>query len=258
MRFTERNSAAGVSGGFWCRNARTYSVWARLTGYHRALVITLAPYIKGTSLLDVGAADGTLTALLAPFFTQICALESSPAMMARLCQRRNNAAQPSLAGMRLAPMRMEDAAPYTLGRFDTVLASHSLYWQDDLEASLRSLSALSRQTLILAIDCGKERLSDADLYFAAAGIGPEGYPRRHEAHAILSAACRCFPDFTAKVVNLPANYRFKDKESARRCLSCLLGLPRPDMLPLDPSPFLHETGRYWVLKDHIPTLLFCT
>ncbi len=258
MQFADGNTVAGITGSYWCRNAHTYSIWAELTGYHRALTVALFPYIRGTSLLDVGAADGTLTALLAPFFRTICALESSPGMLARLDERKRGSTVASLAGIRLAHMRMEEATPENLGDFDTVLASHSLYWQDDLKGSLLGLRALARQRLILVADCGKERPSSADLYFAAAGTGPEGCLRRYQAHDILSAASRIFPDFTARILNLPANYRFSNLDSARRCLSCLLDLSCPGMLPLDPAPFLQSTGRYLVLEDYIPTLLFCT
>ncbi len=248
----------GMTGSYWCRNAHTYSAWAELTGYHRALAVALAPYLRGASLLDVGAADGTLTALLAPFFRTICALESSPRMVARLGERKKSSSHASLAGIRLAHMRLEEATAEALGRFDTVLASHSLYWQEDLEGSILGLRELTLQRLILAADGGKERPSSADLFFAAAGTGPEGCPRRHHAPAILSTASRIFPDFTAKVINLPANYRFASLESARKCLSCLLGLSCPGMLPLDPAPFLQNTGCYLVLEDYIPTLIFCT
>ena len=133
-----------VDRAFWNKKAEANAVWTRQTPETLAALRGLLR--KNDTLLDVGAGTGRFALQLAPWVSQVTALDYSAAMLAQLEQKK---AQLGVTNVetRLGHLLNTDLDPHSV-----VLAAWSLYSSGDILATLERLLSLSTRQLIIVDD----------------------------------------------------------------------------------------------------------
>lgn len=119
----------------------------RYSGYPGpALERILRHVTPESSILEIGPGDGSFTIPLAKVCRSVTAIEPSSGQIAQLVR---NAEREGLQNIRIIPKRWEDVEPEEPGRYDIVLAAHSLLMEDIRSALERMCRAASKWVLLL-------------------------------------------------------------------------------------------------------------
>lgn len=98
----------------------TVSAWYKTDGFYERLVFfgfeTIRPFLKGKKLLEIGPADGAMTKLLVPYFTDITLVEPSHKYVTLL--------QKIFPNITVCEKQIETFSPPTT--YDTIVMAHVL------------------------------------------------------------------------------------------------------------------------------------
>jgi len=100
---------------------------------------------EGSTVLDIGAGTGAWAAFLAPRAAWVTAVESSPAMIARL---RENLSARGVTNVRVVHGGWPDVA---VEPHDYALCAHAAYWYPDLPAFVRRMTDSARRACFLVL-----------------------------------------------------------------------------------------------------------
>ena len=136
---------ADADRAFWEGYAQTYDERTAMPGSYDQTLNALSGLVRPTdSLLDIGAGTGRFALPLARCVQQVTALDYSPAMLAILRRKADDA---GIANITVVEAALETM---TVAPHDVVLAAWSLYRQVDVAAAVDALIRVTIRTLVIA------------------------------------------------------------------------------------------------------------
>ena len=136
---------ADADRAFWEGYAQTYDERTAMPGSYDQTLNALSGLVRPTdSLLDIGAGTGRFALPLARCVRQVTALDYSPAMLAILRRKADDA---GIANITVVEAALETM---TVAPHDVVLAAWSLYRQVDIAAAVDALIRVTIRTLMIA------------------------------------------------------------------------------------------------------------